>query len=86
MDHFDQLCFSRNPADPVSRIDSARTVKAAFEALNHNEKRVIELAYFDGLSQSEIADRLQEPLGTVKSWTRSALARLRTAIKGAEAK
>ncbi len=86
IDHIDQLCFSNNPADPATRIDNVRTVKAAFATLNNDERRVIELAYFEGLSQSEIAGRLQEPLGTVKSWTRSALGRLRTAIKGAETK
>jgi RNA polymerase sigma-70 factor (ECF subfamily) len=38
---------------------------------------VLESAYFDGLSQMEIAARLGAPLGTVKSWTRQALTRLR---------
>ncbi|MGA8027540.1 MAG: sigma-70 family RNA polymerase sigma factor [Bryobacteraceae bacterium] len=84
LDHIDQLCFSKNPTDPVSRIDSVRTLKGAFEKLNANEKRVMELAYFEGFSQSEIAARIQEPLGTVKSWMRSALSRLRAAVKGAE--
>ena len=39
------------------------------------------MAYFEGFSQSEIAARLEEPLGTVKSWMRSAIERLRTAVK-----
>jgi len=86
IDHVDQLCFSHNPTDPASRIDNVRTVRAAFGSLNQNERRVLELAYFEGFSQSEIAAHLHEPLGTVKSWMRSALGRLRTAIKGAETK
>jgi RNA polymerase sigma-70 factor (ECF subfamily) len=43
---------------------------------------VLELAYFEGLSQTEIAARINEPLGTVKSWMRSGLAHLRSSMKG----
>jgi RNA polymerase sigma-70 factor (ECF subfamily) len=83
IDYVDPLSFSYNPVNAESRIDDVRTIKSAFEKLNSNQKRVMELAYFEGLSQSEIATRLQEPLGTVKSWVRSALGQLRAAIKGA---
>ena len=48
----------------------------ALEVLPEHEKPMIELAYWGGLSQSEIAEFLQIPLGTVKTRTRSALARL----------
>ncbi|MBV9301034.1 MAG: sigma-70 family RNA polymerase sigma factor [Acidobacteriaceae bacterium] len=81
----DKLSMSAHSADPESIIDRARSVDAGFRNLNANEKRVLELAYFEGLSQSEIAARLKEPLGTVKSWTRSALGRMRRAIQGASA-
>lgn len=84
LERIDHLCFSQNPGDPASRIDSVKTVKAAFGNLSANERRVIELAYFEGFSQSEIAALIHEPLGTVKSWTRSALSRLRAAIQGSE--
>lgn len=77
----DQLSFSYKPADPEILIDNARAVTHAFQELTSNQKRVLEMAYFEGFSQSEIAAELQEPLGTVKSWMRSALGRLRAAVK-----
>lgn len=51
-------------------------VHRALETLPEHERPLIELAYWSGLSQSEIADFLNLPLGTVKTRTRSALARL----------
>jgi RNA polymerase sigma-70 factor, ECF subfamily len=58
-------------------IDRARRLKSAFEKLTPTQRQVIELAYYEGLSQTEMADRLKQPLGTVKTWTRSALKILR---------
>jgi RNA polymerase sigma-70 factor (ECF subfamily) len=77
----DQRSFSYRPKEPESVIDSAKAVRQAFLELTANQRRVLEMAYFEGFSQSEIAARLQEPLGTVKSWVRSALGRLRAAVK-----
>lgn len=65
-----------------SILDQARTVSTAFSYLNLNQKRVLELAYYEGFSQTEIAAKLNEPLGTVKSWMRSGLSKLRIAING----
>ena len=53
----------------------------ALEILPEHERPVIDLAYWRGLSQSEIAERLGIPLGTVKTRTRSALARLADALE-----
>ena len=69
---------------PESLIDDTRAVRTALSHLNENQKRVLELAYFEGCSQSEIASLMHEPLGTVKSWMRSALIRIRLSIKGGE--
>lgn len=58
-------------------MDRIRTIREAFTKLNDNQRRVLELAYFEGLSQSEMAAKLQQPLGTVKTWVRTALQLLR---------
>ena len=69
MDHVEALCFSHNPTGRESRIHDVRIVQEAFATLSADEKRVMELAYFEGFSQSEIAESIHEPLGTVKSRT-----------------
>lgn len=63
-----------------SALNSSQSIRDAFVNLNDNQKRVIEMAYFEGFSQSEIAFRLQEPLGTVKSWMRTGLQKLRSVM------
>jgi RNA polymerase sigma-70 factor (ECF subfamily) len=55
-------------------------VRATLAAMPSTDRRVLELAYDEGLSQREIADRLGWPLGTVKSRTRRALAALRSTL------
>lgn len=57
--------------------DRVRRVRVALEKLSQNHRAVIELAYFEGLSQAEMAERMGEPLGTVKTWVRTALKSLR---------
>jgi RNA polymerase sigma-70 factor, ECF subfamily len=64
------------PSDRAESAWVAWRVHRALEVLSEHERPLIELAYWRGLSQSEIADRLGIPLGTVKTRTRSALARL----------
>lgn len=55
----------------------ARAVKECVEALEPGQKQAIALAFFQGLSHSELARHLRQPLGTVKSWVRRGLERLR---------
>ncbi len=66
----------RNPEELAVAADSAFRLRLALEALPERERAVLALAYGDGLTQSEIAERLDLPLGTVKTRTRSGLARL----------
>ena len=69
------------PADEAETSWTAWRVHRALEILPEHERPVIELAYWGGLSQSEVAERLGIPLGTVKTRTRSALARLADALE-----
>jgi RNA polymerase sigma-70 factor, ECF subfamily len=83
IDSPDAPCFARDPNSQETRITDQETIRKAFVALSAEEQHIVELAYFEGFSQTEIAERLHEPLGTIKSRIRSALQRLRAAIKGA---
>jgi RNA polymerase sigma-70 factor, ECF subfamily len=84
------------PANPTAELpesvagdDVPRTVLDGFERqridvaldqLSEPQREVLVLAYFDGLTQSELSERLGEPLGTIKSRTHAALARLRALL------
>ena len=57
--------------------EDARRVRRALESIPEAQREVLRLAYFEGLSQSEIAARLTRPLGTVKTHARLGLLRLR---------
>ena len=61
----------------------AEVVRTLIGALSAPQKKAIEMAYFEGLSHSEIAAALQEPLGTVKSWIRNGLIRLKEGLQAA---
>lgn len=69
-------------ADAIDLPEQRRAVRAALAALPAEQREVIELMYFGGLSQSAIAERLGLPLGTVKSRTLLGMRRLRSAIAG----
>jgi RNA polymerase sigma-70 factor (ECF subfamily) len=65
--------------------DQARVIQQAIAKLTENQRKVIELAYYEGLSQTEMAERMGEPLGTVKTWVRTALKKLREDLELQEA-
>ncbi len=79
---------AEDPADAVveelGAPEERRAVRAALEDLPVEQREVIELMYFGGLSQSTIAERLSLPLGTVKSRTLLGMRRLRTSLLGIE--
>ncbi len=73
----DHPALYTNMEHDILSSDQARLIQTALGKLSPNQRQVIELAYFEGLSQTEMAERMGQPLGTVKTWVRSALKNLR---------
>ncbi|NJN21205.1 MAG: sigma-70 family RNA polymerase sigma factor [Leptolyngbya sp. RL_3_1] len=70
------------PMDHASQQERHTLVRAALDHLTQQQRQVLELSYYQGQSQVEIADQLGVPLGTVKSWARRGLLRLRSHLQG----
>jgi RNA polymerase sigma-70 factor (ECF subfamily) len=66
----------------VARLDEAAEIRDALEGLPAEQSRVIELAYFGGFTQTEIATMLETPLGTVKGRMRLGLEKMRVQLGG----
>ena len=73
------------PEQDVEGLERRRYVQQALEVLTAEQRQAIALAYFYGLSQSEIAEKLQLPLGTVKTRIRLGMMKLREALAPYEA-
>jgi RNA polymerase sigma-70 factor (ECF subfamily) len=81
----DEASGEAGPAEIAEQDWLAFRVRAALERLPERERQVLELAYWSGLSQSEVASYLDVPLGTVKTRTRAGLARLASVLEEARA-
>ena len=71
---------AENIEDEAARAQRARSIAAALEKLPQEQRQAVELAYFEGMTQSEIAARTGAPLGTVKTRVRTAMQTLRQSL------
>ena len=71
------------PLEMLVSAADARAVGACVESLDAGQKQALALAFYRGLSHSELAAQLRQPLGTVKSWVRRGLERLKACLEAA---
>jgi RNA polymerase sigma-70 factor (ECF subfamily) len=68
------------PVERISQAECGNRVRQALAGLAPNERRALEMAYFQGLTQAEIAEELETPIGTVKSWCRRGLLTMKKSL------
>jgi len=71
----------KDSIDHVDVLEKSQMVRAAVMQLSGEQRQAIELAFFSGLTQSEIAEKLKEPLGTVKARIRRGMMKLKELIQ-----
>lgn len=72
--------LDRAPIDEVETTERGEMIRSAVMKLSKEQRQVIEMAYFSGLTQNEIAEELKEPLGTVKARIRRGMLKLRRLV------
>lgn len=70
-----------DPSEKILGDERCTQVRAALAQLNPEQRQVIEMSFYDGLSHSQIAAKLDKPLGTVKTYIRQGLIRLRDCLR-----
>jgi RNA polymerase sigma-70 factor, ECF subfamily len=83
-DELPQIALAPQYEKELDEKRRAEAVRSLMGSLTAQQKKAIEMAYFEGLSHSEIAQTLNEPLGTVKSWIRNGLLRLKEGLQAAQ--
>jgi len=83
-DDFDPPAAPESAGAALESQDDRARIEKALALLDADHRRIIECAYFDGLTQSQIARQLSKPLGTIKSSMRLGLARLRDLLRPEE--
>ncbi|WP_225934406.1 MULTISPECIES: sigma-70 family RNA polymerase sigma factor [unclassified Cupriavidus] len=69
------------PAELAQASQQARALNRCLQRLEHGQRQAIMLAYLQDMSHSELAERMHAPLGTIKSWIRRGLERLRACLE-----
>jgi RNA polymerase sigma-70 factor (ECF subfamily) len=73
---------SESPLETVLLSERASVVREALRGISPEQREVLEIAYFEGYTQSQIAERLRMPLGTVKTRMRDGMKALQALLKG----
>jgi len=71
------------PLDLLEQASEAMALQDCMAQLNKDQRQSLALAYYQGLSHSEVAEQLRQPLGTVKSWVRRGLQGLKNCLERA---